>query len=113
MARFVNCTPHAINVQTEQGIITIPPSGISIRVASEQVQVGKINGIPVMKTKFTSVDLPQPEQDTFFIVSTVVLQACKEMGIQRDDLIAPDTSPQSAVRDGTGQIVAIRRFQVL
>ena len=111
--RFVNCTPHAINVQTEQGIITIPSSGISIRVESRQTQIGEINGIPVVRTVYTGLSLPDPEPDTVYIVSTVVLQAAREMGIQRDDLIAPDTGPQSAVRNEAGQVVAIRRFQVL
>lgn len=113
MAKLVNCTPHAINIQTEQGIITIPPSGISIRIESQQTKIGEINGIPVVKTVYTGLNLPDPEPDTVYIVSTVVLQAAREMGIQRNDLVSPDTGPQSAVRDGTGQIVAIRRFQVL
>ncbi|ADQ06175.1 conserved hypothetical protein [Caldicellulosiruptor hydrothermalis 108] len=113
MAKFVNCTPHAINIQTEQGIVTIPPSGISIRIESQQTQIGEINGIPVVRTVYTGLNLPEPEPDTVYIVSTVVLQAAREMGIQRNDLVAPDTGPQSAVRDGTGQIVAVRRFQVL
>jgi len=48
------------------------------------------------------------EPVTLYIVSTLVAQACKG----RKDVVAPDTSPESVVRDESGQIVAVRRFQV-
>jgi len=112
--RFVNCTPHAINILREDGsIMTVESSGVVVRVETTQEIVGNIDGVPVVRTVFNNVTLPEPQDGVVYIVSTVVLQALQQMGICRDDLVAPDTGPQSAVRDGTGQIVAIRRFQVL
>jgi len=91
----------------------VESSGVVVRVETTQEIVGNIDGVPVVRTVFNNVTLPEPQDGVVYIVSTVVLQALQQMGICRDDLVAPDTGPQSAVRDGTGQIVAIRRFQVL
>ncbi len=111
---LINCTPHAIRVVRENGeVLEIPPSGISIRVDTAQEVVGEIDGIPVVKTVFKSVQLPDPQENTVYIVSTVVLQAVKELGIYKGDLVAPDTGPGSVIRDANGQVVGIRRFQVL
>ncbi|ADQ41539.1 hypothetical protein Calkr_2070 [Caldicellulosiruptor acetigenus I77R1B] len=114
MVRLVNCTPHTVRVVRENGeVVEIAPSGLAVRVNTVQEIVRDIDGIPVVATRFTDVQLPESQENTVYIVSTVTLQACRELGIQRNDLVSPDTGPQSAVRDETGQIVAIRRFQVL
>ena len=111
---FINCTPHTIRVVRENGeVIEIAPSGITVRVNTVQEIVRDIDGIPVVATRFTDVQLPEPQEKTICIVSTVTLQACRELGIQRDDLVAPDTGPQSVIRDENGQVVGIRRFQVI
>jgi hypothetical protein len=112
--RFINCTPHAINILREDGsTVTVEPSGVVVRVESTQDTIGNIDGIPVVRTVFTNVTLPEPQDGVVYIVSTVVLQALQQMNIQRNDVVAPDTGPQSAVRNEAGQVVAIRRFQVL
>jgi len=105
-------TPHEITIFDEKGQVKlkIPPSGRVARVKSRQVKVGEVNGIPVYKTEFTDIEnLPDPQPNTIYIVSLLVLQACPH----RRDLVAPDTSPQGAVRDPEGRIIGTRGFQVL
>ena len=93
----------------EQGnvVTEIEPSGQVARVKTEQIANGEINGVPVVRTRFIKVEgLPEPEKGKVFIVSTLVAQAVK-----RNDVIAPDTSPQSVVRDENGRIIGVKRFQ--
>ena len=110
-AEFVNLTPHLIRVFKDNGeIIEIPPSGIVARVRTETVKVGEIDGIDVVATRFGEVEnLPPPQEGVIYIVSTLVLSAITD----RYDVVAPDTSPQSAIRDESGRIVGVRRFQVM
>jgi hypothetical protein len=73
-----------------------------------------VEGIPVVKTVFGDVaGIPEPQEGTTFVVSTLVLQALKESGAIRDDLVSPDTGNESVIRDDDGKIVGVRRFQVL
>ena len=110
MTKLVNLTPHEIRVFDEAGnIITIPPSGRVARVKTEQKVIGKVASIPIVKTTFGEVEgLPAPQPNTIFIVSSLVAQAVAN---ERDDVVAPDTSPSGAVRDEKGNIVGVRRFQ--
>lgn len=104
--KMVNLTPHDINVVVDETTITIPKSGTVARVTSTQTEVGTINGIPVVKTVFGAVEgLPEPEMDTIYVVSSLVLAQ-----LERADVVAPDTGP-TALREN-GQIVAVRRFQM-
>jgi len=107
---LVNLTPHEIKIVGEDGKtrLVIPPSGSVARVKAEQTIVGFVNGIPVVRTTFGDVEgLPEPQPNTLYIVSSLVAQACSS----RDDVVAPDTSPQGVVRDEKGQIIGVRRFQ--
>lgn len=112
---IVNLTPHAIVVRLESGEdVTIPPSGTVARVSSESVNVGEIDGIPVMRTEYGNIEgLPEPVDDTVYIVSTLVLLALKDKGIVRNDIVSPNTSPASVVRDADGRVVGVKSFQVL
>ena len=109
-----NLTPHKIVVYDSAGervILEIEPSGKVARVTTTQREIGRIKGVPIVKTEFGEVmDLPAPKKCTAYVVSTLVLNALKG---KRPDVIAPDTSPQSAVRDEEGRIKGIRRFQVV
>lgn len=121
--KYVNLTPHEVVIvkedcpnkvsngkDIEPYIITrIAPSGKVARVQTKRVKVSEIDGIPVYRTFFGEVEnLPAPEKDTIYIVSILVLQA-----ENRSDLVAPDTTPQSAVRDSQGKIIAVKGFQVI
>lgn len=102
--RIINLTPHAINITDGP---TFESSGIVARVSVQQVDDGVIDGIPVKKQAFGDiVDLPDPADDTVFIVSAIVLSAAKTMG--RTDCVAPDTA--NAVRDNNGRIVSVPGF---
>jgi len=104
-------TPHAIHIADDAGNIirTIEPSGHVARVSVDQQVVGEIDGVPVVETRWGAVEgLPEPEPDTVYITSTLVMQAAKAMG--RTDVVSPDTGP-TAVRDSEGRIIAVRRFQ--
>ena len=54
-------------------------------------------------------DLPEPAPYTLYVASSLVAQAAARYG--RIDVLAPDTGPESAVRDETGQITGVRRLQ--
>lgn len=104
---IVNLTPHVVVVETEHGRREFPPSGIVARVATTQEAVSQVDGIAIVKSVFGEVqDLPEPREDTIYIVSSLVAQAVP----WRDDVVAPDTGP-TAIRDEAGRIVAVRRFQ--
>lgn len=103
---IINLTPHAITIESPSGErTTFPASGNVARVSqitSETSQV--ISGIPVSTSSFGEViGLPTQEDNTIFIVSGLVLGACKN----RNDVIAPLTD-SSAIRNEAGHIVAVK-----
>jgi hypothetical protein len=108
MAKLVNLTPHAIKIRINGEIIEVPPSGVITRVVSKDEIVDQIDNIPVVLTKFGEVsNLPQPEENTYYLVSSLVAERVK-----RPDVLAPDT--MTAERDEFGRIVcvnALRRFE--
>lgn len=102
--RIVNLTPHPIVITDGP---TFDPSGKVARVDTIQADAGDINGIPVKQQSFGDIiDLPDPQDDTVFIVSAIVLSAAKAIG--RTDVVAPDTS--NAVRNDQGHIVSVPGF---
>jgi len=114
--KFVNLTPHQINIVNEKGeiILSIPPSGKVARVTARPVKVGEISGIPINKVEYGDIEgLPEPQKGVIYIVSILVLQALKSKGIQRNDVLAPDTNPYSVVRDEQGRIIGVKAFMVL
>lgn len=110
MATLVNKTPHAVTFMLPDGeTMTIPPTPPATRVASTDTVVGEICGVPVVRTTYGDVvNLPEPEPGVFYIVSGIVLAA---VGDSRQDLLAPDTGPASAVRDDEDKIVGVRRLR--
>lgn len=97
---ILNCTPHAINIVTPEGnpIVAFPKGEILPRLSQETVTVGEINGIPLTETSFgETVNLPEPKEDTFLIVSRLV----KTANPDRKDLLVPN----GIVRNEQGQIV--------
>jgi hypothetical protein len=116
--KLVNLTPHEITVFDQNGneVLRVPPSGITARVNPTENQVGYINGVPVYKVTYGDIqNLPEPQENTVYIVSQIVLQALQAKGIQRQDVVAPNTGPgpMGAVRDQQGRIVGVKSFIVL
>ena len=89
--KIINLTAHSINVILGEQNIAYPSEGLA-RVKTEEKETEKINGIPVVKTVYTDVEgLPEPEENTVYLVSTLVLQALKANGVCRPDCLAPNT----------------------
>jgi len=109
--RIVNLTPHEVNIN---GLV-VPPSGMVARVATIQRDAGTLvfgeTTIPVVHNTYGAVEgLPEPEPGTAYLVSALVLSALEAQGIYRDDVFAPDTGPQGAIRGPDGQIRGVKRL---
>lgn len=101
--KFTNLTPHAITFLAEDGSVlrTVEPSDTLARVSTKTVTIGDIDGIPVTATEFGEVEgLPEPEDGTIYIVSSLVAQRVPNRG----DVFIPNES----VRDDKGRIIGCR-----
>lgn len=108
MAKVINLTPHTCRVIGEgDEVVAEYPSQGNCRVASNFETVGELDGHPVLKTTYGETEgLPSPDGETTYIVSMVVAMA----NPNRNDIVSPNTSPQSVVRDASGNIVGVRSF---
>ena len=110
---FINLTPHEIAVYAQDKVTVlhrIPSSGLC-RVTTDEQIVNDIGGVPVVKTQYLDVqNLPDPQPNTYYIVSIIVLQA---LDGSRPDVIAPNTSPNGAVRDDKGAILGCTGFATI
>ena len=123
LTRYVNTTPHAINIlakpiRSGEGDVTIPSSNVSIRVKSESevecLTVVDSLLVEIRKRKFTSVtylengvEMPMPNQQkgVLYIVSRITAEALPN----RSDLLMVD----GAVRDDDGRIIGCTGFAQL
>ena len=103
---LVNMTPHEITMIDENNhdnvLMRIEPSGETVRLAEEVVQVSTINGFKLNKHTFGSANLPSKKAKTLFIVSALVANAHPE----RNDFIMVS----KAVRNDEGRIVGTTGF---
>jgi hypothetical protein len=107
MPRVINLTQHDVNLYVKIGtddaaaIVAIPPAGMVARCSVRREKVGEVGGIPVNRAGFGDVEgLPDPQPDTYYIVSALVAQACPD----RHDLLLPDDT----IRDDQGRIIGCR-----
>jgi hypothetical protein len=104
MVRFINLTPHVITIvggNEDSKIISIPPSGEIARVSIENQLVFNLEGIEIYRAQYGQVEgLPAPEENTVFIVSTLVRARVPE----RLDV----ASPGNLVRNDAGQPIGCR-----
>ncbi len=118
--RLVNLTPHSLFMLVGDRMVEIRPSGQVARVVTAAVHaydvvvedpaVPVVFLAPVFYTSFGEIEnLPDPERGVVYVTSSLVAQAAAARG--RTDVVAPDTSPESAIRNADGQIVAVRRLQ--
>ena len=85
MDKYINLTNHPIKLLVEGEFIEIPTSGKICRVNYEQKQEGS-------RVKFNYnyvIGLPDPEPNTYFIVSATALNGIKEIYPERLDVVAP------------------------
>lgn len=103
---LINLTPHDINLYDDGNLVdTIPASGKFARAKEEKRLANHINGWPVYQISYGEViDLPEPQKDTWYIVSQITAVAAKEKG-RTDCLIVTDL-----VRDEKGRIIGARGF---
>lgn len=108
--KFVNLTPHSVQICDAQGALlaSIAPSGIEARIKVEKVQTGIFNEVvPVFETKVTgepfcfrkedgqTVPMPEMQEGTIYIVS----------GLFRSNYDRPDLyQPGELLRDGGGVV---------
>jgi len=133
---IINLTSHEVTLFDPEGkkiLARIPPSGKEARVKVKQEIVSYIplpspdmacygpgedateatfrDRIPVVRSHFGEVyGLPEPQEGVVYIVSYPVLQA---MAGKRNDLVAPDTTPNGVVKDPEGWVIGVKRFQIL
>lgn len=116
MSTFVNLTPHPITFKLNNESITFQPSGKVARIISSGAtqQDIMVNGITISYVNpgvESIVDLPKPQENTYYIVSSLVLNHLRSSGSKRSDVIAPGTGPKdNAIRDEKGNIIAITKF---
>lgn len=104
MTNYVNLTPHVVNIQNTRGeILSFPSQGQARVVQTSQLLVETEEGIPIKSTSYEEIKaLPEPQENTVFIVSMLVAQLAK-----RSDVVSPDSGP-SACRDANGNIIYVR-----
>lgn len=100
---FINVTPHAITLNN--GVV-FPTSGTVARVSNS---FSDPDGDNVMDISYGNIEgLPEPADNTLYIVSALVLSAAKEKG--RTDCVAPATGHPDCVRSEKGFIVSVPGF---
>ena len=122
---FVNMTPHALNVVGNAGdsrfpraVLTLPPSGVSVRVAQTWTPAGMMDGVALYRATYGAVEtidndtkavvggLPAVVEGTIYVVSGQALEAVK--ALDRSDFAAPG----ELVRDAAGQTVGCKGLKV-
>ena len=102
--KFINLTTHDLTIVLENGDdLILPASGEVARVTFSTQQVDEVDGIPIYKTIYEPevTGLPEPEDGTIFIVSSLAAQTAK-----RHDVLAPT----NLIRDDDGQVIAAGGF---
>ena len=107
MNKIINLTPHSINVIGDDNsvAITIEASGNVARCSQTIDIVDSIDlnnvAIPISSSSYGEVvDLPAPQDNTYYIVSRLVMSACPD----RQDLLVPN----DLVRDEAGRVIGCR-----
>ena len=111
MFTIVNLTPHTVSILAEDGTVfrEFPSEGLA-RASQSQVYAGEIDGIELVRTSFGApIGLPEPQMDTYYIVSLATANAARYAGRRVDDLLLTS----DPVRDAEGRIIGCRRLALL
>ncbi len=110
--KLVNLTPHPLHFFAGDGCeLVFEPAGSPARVEQTRALVLDLvtsdgHNAPVTQSSFGEVTgLPEPQPNTFYVVSLITAQALKAIG-RTDDILIVD----AAVRDEQGHIVGCRGF---
>ena len=112
---IVNLTPHDVVVFLPDGSKKVySRSGTVARVRTRAEPMGEVDGVPTVQIEYGEIEgLPDQPDGNYYIVSILVLQAAERLEHPLLPwLLAPDTGPESAVRDEQGRIVGVKRFVV-
>lgn len=105
--KVVNLTPHGVRVCVGDEIITIPPSGKVARLKVRTKPHGTVQGMPVSLSSDDGViNAPESLKGTVYITSSVVAKS-----LRRGDILSPDTTDDGVLRDGEGNVFAVKRLQ--
>jgi len=110
---IVNLTPHPLTLITDKGELSIPSSGVA-RLSQSEEQVGAIGSVPVVKTCYGELQLPEGVEidGKYVVVSALVAQgaADKLLELGAKAVLVPNTgpTPNGAVRDESGRIKGVR-----
>lgn len=105
--RFINLTPHALNVKAASGnFVTILPDAegparvIYDQLPPEQIRVGNFDSfeVAVAGSPREIIGLPDPQPNIIFVVAKAVADAAPR---HREDLV----SPGRLIRDADGKII--------
>lgn len=101
---IINTTPHNVVIyDDEMNIIKTFEPSISVRCKQTETETGSIDGIPTVSVEFGEIEgLPEPQEDTIYIVSQIVKRAGEQVG--RKDLFVP----ARPVRDEQGRIIGCK-----
>ena len=103
MTTIFNFTPHRINIVDEEGnVIKVFESAGEARAAQKDVEIGRLEGIPIVETEFGEpIGLPEYSQGTYYIVSAITAKAASLSGRNTQDLLLT----AKTVRNSSGQII--------
>lgn len=111
MVKISNLTPHTVTIVDDNGNVVrqYESEGLA-RSAQQSVVCGELDGIELVKTVFGKVDgLPQYQEDVYYIVSAITVNAAKAEGRTTSDLLVVSDT----IRNEQGQIVGCKRFAVM
>jgi hypothetical protein len=103
MAIIINMTPHTVHIVDEEGnvIKTFESRGVA-RATQKDVEVGMLEGIPIIESTFGKiVGLLEPSEGVFYIVSALTAKAASLSGRSTEDLLLTGKT----VRNDDGQII--------
>ncbi len=101
--KIINLTLHPVDIVDEKGnIIKVFESEGVARAAQKDVEIGTLEGIPIIETTFGElVNLPKHSPGTYYIVSAITAKAADLSGRDTSDLLLPGKT----VRNSSGQII--------
>mgnify|MGYP000163574378 CR=1 FL=1 len=106
MDQLINLTPHKLNIVTENGTVTVEPSGTIARCSVTNTPVRILpNGVTLYRTVYGEVTgLPEEQEGTIYVVSGLVRGAVPT----RLDV----ASPGELIRNEEGQPVGCNGLSI-
>jgi hypothetical protein len=113
--KLVNLTPHPVTLITKGGPVEVPPSGTVARAKETRELVGPLGdedlAIPLYRISYGEPEgLPEIEQDTFYVVSSLAAQSIKSHLPHIAERFVVVTDP---VRDENGRIIGARALALV